>query len=146
MKFYQGVPQANARYFLADTGIGFDDCSAKTEEVPDKEFAASGTFVTEHQDIEAQAWNFYKFNVTDEDYQVIVNVAGETSEDDECGLKPGKSKIPSTLLSRDQPLPTMSWIQEAFPCLDSRSMFSERWTGFELDPSLRGISVKFVYY
>lgn len=46
-------------------------------------------YVIEHQDLEAKAWDYYKFNVTDKDYQIIANIAGEDSDDDECELQAG---------------------------------------------------------
>ena len=72
-------------------GLGFDDCSAKAIDIPDRAFAGSGMIVFEHQEIEAKAWDYYRFNVTENDYQIIANIAGEDSEDDECELQTGMS-------------------------------------------------------
>ena len=69
--------------------MAFDDCSAKAVDIPDSTFSASSMYVIEHQEIEAKAWDYYKFNVTDKDYQIIANIAGEISNDDECELQAG---------------------------------------------------------
>ena len=72
-------PQCTSR-----AGLGFEDCSAKVVNVTDGQFAASHTFAAEHEEIAAKAWNFYAFNVSQEDYQVVINVAGESDSPDEC--------------------------------------------------------------
>ena len=46
-------------------------------------------YVIEHQEIEAKAWDYYRFNVTEKDYQIIANIAGEDSGDEECELQTG---------------------------------------------------------
>ena len=77
-------------YFLlqpsihSPAGLGFEDCSAKVVNITDGQFAASHTFAAEHEEIAAKAWNFYAFNVSQEDYQVVINVAGESDSADEC--------------------------------------------------------------
>ena len=66
-----------------NTDLGFEDCSAKVTDVTDSQFS-SGSFFVEHEEIAAKAWNFYAFNVSGEDYQVVVNVAGELESGDAC--------------------------------------------------------------
>lgn len=41
-------------------------------------------YVKEHEQIKSRGWAYYAFNVTDDDYQVVVNVAEE--EDSKCKL------------------------------------------------------------
>ena len=74
--------------------LGFEDCSARTVAVPDSSFEGLHTFIQEHEVITAKAWTFYHFNITESDYQVIANVAGESSEDDRCELAvPGNANV-----------------------------------------------------
>lgn len=65
---------------INSAGLGFEDCSAKAFSVEDKQFASSHTFLAQHEEVGPKAWNFYAFNVTPEDYQVVVNFAEGTEE------------------------------------------------------------------
>ena len=72
------------RRLLLAAGLGFEDCSAKVTAVQDSAFAASGYYVSEHAELGPKASDFYKFNVSDEDYQIVVNIAGEKNGDSAC--------------------------------------------------------------
>ena len=63
-------------------GLGFEDCSAKITQVSDSELTQQNPYLKEHETVPAKGWAFYTFNVTQEDYQVVVNVAGE--QDSPC--------------------------------------------------------------
>jgi hypothetical protein len=62
--------------------LGFDDCSAKVTAIPDANLTIKKPFVVEHEELEVKGWSFYAFNVTADDYQVVVNLVGE--RDDNC--------------------------------------------------------------
>lgn len=50
--------------------------------IGDTELTVAKPFVKEHEVVETRGWSFYEFNVTDQDFQVVVNVAEE--EDSAC--------------------------------------------------------------
>ena len=64
------------------TGLGFEECSARVTPIADDELTTAKPFVKEHEMVETRGWSFYEFNVTDQDFQVVVNVAEE--EDSQC--------------------------------------------------------------
>jgi len=63
-------------------GLGFEECSATVTPIGDNELTIAKPFVKEHELVETRGWSFYEFNVTDQDFQVVVNVAEE--EDSAC--------------------------------------------------------------
>lgn len=63
-------------------GIGFEDCSARLTPIPDQQFQATHTFMAQHEPPEPAAWSFYSFNVSRDDYQIVINAAGESNKDD----------------------------------------------------------------
>lgn len=64
-------------------GLGFEQCSAKVTPIADAQLTTAKPYVKEHELVQTQGWNYYEFNVTEEDYQIVVNVAAE--EDAGCG-------------------------------------------------------------
>ena len=50
----------------------------------EQDVTSKKAYVKEHEHIKTRGWAYYAFNVTDEDYQVVVNVAEE--EDSACKL------------------------------------------------------------
>ena len=46
--------------------------------------------------MQTQGWNYYEFNVTEEDYQIVVNVAAE--EDSGCELHPLYAKQSTNII------------------------------------------------
>ncbi len=65
-------------------GLGFEECSATVTPIGDTELTIAKPFVKEHEVVETRGWSFYEFNVTDQDFQVVVNVAEE--EDSACEM------------------------------------------------------------
>ncbi len=65
-------------------GLGFEDCTARVTNVSDFDLLLGKAYAAQHQEVAPSAWNFYAFNVTDEDYQIVVNLAGE--KDSPCEL------------------------------------------------------------
>lgn len=57
--------------------LGFEDCSAKTEAVSGSQLSLTQPWMKQHEQLAPKAWSFYSFDVTPEDYQVVVNVAAE---------------------------------------------------------------------
>ena len=45
--------------------------------IADSELSASSAYAKEHELVQSQGWSFYGFNVSEQDYQVVVNVAAE---------------------------------------------------------------------
>ena len=43
----------------------------------DDELTTEKPYLKEHEEVQSRGWVYYAFNVTDEDYQVVVNVAEE---------------------------------------------------------------------
>lgn len=60
--------------------MGFEDCSARVEEAAG--LTQATPYVAEHVELTPKDWVFYSFNVTDEDYQVVINVDSEN--DTQC--------------------------------------------------------------
>lgn len=52
--------------------------------IADDELTADRAYLKEHEQVQTNGWVYYAFNVTNEDYQVVVNVAEE--EDSQCKL------------------------------------------------------------
>lgn len=75
---------ARQDYAVLAAGLGFEDCSARMIPVKEDSFAASGSFVSEHVKIAPKSWDFYSFNVTDDDYQIVANIAGENDGEVSC--------------------------------------------------------------
>ena len=65
-------------------GLGFAECTARVVAIADDELTVDRAYLKEHEQVQAHGWVYYAFNVTDEDYQVVVNVAEE--EDSQCKL------------------------------------------------------------
>lgn len=57
--------------------LGFEDCSARVEEAVG--LSQATPFVAEHVELTPKDWVFYSFNVTGEDYQVVINVDSENN-------------------------------------------------------------------
>jgi hypothetical protein len=57
--------------------------------VADSDLTLTKPFVKEHELLEVKGWSFYAFNVTHDDYQVVVNLAGE--KDEACKSLLGKA-------------------------------------------------------
>ena len=74
-------------YISAD--LGFEDCSARVIEADGLSQAAP--YVAKHQSLTPKDWAFYSFNVTDEDYQVVVNVDSENNT--ECASSDRKARF-----------------------------------------------------
>lgn len=53
-----------------------------TEVLPDTRTALEAFYLKEHEQVATLQWKFYAFNVTERDYQIVINVAGE--ETPEC--------------------------------------------------------------
>ena len=66
--------------------MGFEQCSAKVTPVAATELTTAKPIVKEHELVQTRGWNFYEFSVTENDYQVVVNVAAE--EDSGCESHP----------------------------------------------------------
>lgn len=64
--------------------LGFEDCSAELRSIPDHPASVDTFFLGQHEQVGPKQWQFYAFNVTQEDYQVVVNMAGEVTA--ECEL------------------------------------------------------------
>lgn len=80
------TPVKRFPYISAD--LGFEDCSARVIEADGLSQAAP--YVAKHQSLTPKDWAFYSFNVTDDDYQVVVNVDSENNT--ECASCDRKSK------------------------------------------------------
>lgn len=65
-------------------GLGFAECTARVTTIADDELTVNKPYLKEHEQVQTQGWVYYVFNVTDEDYQVVVNVAEE--EGSQCKL------------------------------------------------------------
>ena len=65
-------------------GLGFAECRARMVPLSDDELTIQKPYLQEHEEVQTRGWVFYGFNVTDEDYQVVVNVAEE--EGSQCKL------------------------------------------------------------
>ncbi|DBB04188.1 hypothetical protein WJX77_010421 [Trebouxia sp. C0004] len=72
-------------------GLGFEECSATVTPIGDNELTIAKPFVKEHELVETRGWAFYEFNVTNQDFQVVVNVAEE--EDSACGEASGYFEV-----------------------------------------------------
>ena len=78
-----GLPSAATLHALC-AGLGFEDCSAQVTMLAEQDVTSKKAYVKEHEHIKTRGWAYYAFNVTDEDYQLVVNVAEE--EDSACKL------------------------------------------------------------
>ena len=77
-------------------GLGFRECTARVTPIADDELTVDKAYVKEREQVQTRGWVYYAFNVTDEDYQVVVNVAEE--EGSQCKLHP-QSLMPEDTLS-----------------------------------------------
>lgn len=68
--------------YSCTVGLGFEDCSAQVTILEDTDLTNKKPYVKEHEQIKSRGWSYYAFNVTDDDYQIVVNVAEE--EDSTC--------------------------------------------------------------
>ncbi|KAK9810844.1 hypothetical protein WJX73_001470 [Symbiochloris irregularis] len=57
--------------------LGFEDCSARVIEASGSPQSVDAFYYKQHERLTPKAWNFYAFNVTPDDFQIVVNVAGE---------------------------------------------------------------------
>lgn len=65
--------------------LGFEDCSAKTEDITAAQLTLAKPYIKEHEELTPKAWSFYGFDVTPDDYQVVIDVSTEVSgKDDAC--------------------------------------------------------------
>ncbi len=65
--------------------LGFEDCSAKTEDITAAQLSLTKPYIKEHEELTPKAWSFYGFEVTPDDYQVVIDVSTEVSgKDDAC--------------------------------------------------------------
>ncbi|EIE26855.1 hypothetical protein COCSUDRAFT_39831 [Coccomyxa subellipsoidea C-169] len=65
--------------------LGFEDCSAKTDSVTAAELSLAKPYIKEHEELAPKAWSFYGFDITPDDYQIVINVATEAGgPDDAC--------------------------------------------------------------
>lgn len=58
-------------------GLGFAECTARVVPLADDELTTDKPYLNEHEEVQSRGWVYYVFNVTDDDYQVVVNVAEE---------------------------------------------------------------------
>lgn len=65
-------------------GLGFAECMARVVPIADAELTVARAYLKEHEQVQTHGWVYYAFNVTHEDYQVVVNVAEE--EGSQCKL------------------------------------------------------------
>ena len=63
-----------------DAVLGFEDCSARVEDISSEELTLSTPYVKRHEQLSPKSWSFYSFSVQPDDYQVVVNVATEKNE------------------------------------------------------------------
>ena len=71
--------------------LGFEDCSARVEDIGSAALTLSQPYVKQHEQLSPKSWAFYGFDVTPEDYQVVVNVA--TEKDTTCERRLGPSSM-----------------------------------------------------
>ncbi len=69
--------------------LGFEDCSARVEDISGAALTLSQPYVKQHEQLAPKAWAFYGFDIAPEDYQVVVNVA--TEKDATCAHPLGPS-------------------------------------------------------
>ncbi|KAL3154641.1 hypothetical protein ABBQ32_014088 [Trebouxia sp. C0010 RCD-2024] len=72
-------------------GLGFAECTARVVSIADDELTVDRAYLKEHEQVQTQGWAYYAFNVTHEDYQVVVNVAEE--EDSQCNKDYGSFRL-----------------------------------------------------
>ena len=60
--------------------LGFEDCSAKVEDIGSDKLTLATPYVKQHEQLYPKSWSFYSFNIQPDDYQVVVNVATEKNE------------------------------------------------------------------
>lgn len=78
-------------------GLGFAECTARVTPIADDELTVVTAYVKEREQVQTRGWVYYAFNVTDEDYQVVVNVAEE--EGSQCKLLCPQPLMPEGTLS-----------------------------------------------
>lgn len=78
-------------------GLGFAECTARVTPLADDELTVDKPYLKEREQVQTRGWVYYAFNVTDEDYQVVVNVAEE--EGSECKLLCPQPLMPEDTLS-----------------------------------------------
>lgn len=61
-----------------DVGVGLRDCSAAVFSILDSSFQEGRYYSHAHAVVDGGRWNFYAFNVTDDDFHVIVAAGLET--------------------------------------------------------------------
>ena len=60
-------------------GLGFEDCSARVTALSSEDLTSTKPYVKEHEEIQTRGGQYYSFDVSDRDYQVVVNIAEEES-------------------------------------------------------------------
>ena len=60
--------------------------------IANSELSTVKPYAKEHEVVQSQGWNFYEFNVSEQDYQVVVNVAAEA--DSACETLPMSPILP----------------------------------------------------
>lgn len=78
-------------------GLGFAECTARVTPIADDELTVDKAYVKEREQVQTGGWVYYAFNMTDEDYQVVVNVAEE--EGSQCKLLCPQPIVPEDPLS-----------------------------------------------
>lgn len=71
--------------------LGFEDCSAKMQNISSAELSLAKPYIKQHEVLAPKAWSFYSFDISPEDYQVVVNVATEVDDQNStcaCNLAP----------------------------------------------------------
>lgn len=57
--------------------LGFEDCSAKVEQLDNAHLSLSKPYIEQHEQLAPKAWAFYSFETKPDDYQVVINIAAE---------------------------------------------------------------------
>lgn len=76
-------------------GLGFAECAARVTTLADDELSMHKPYLKEHEQVQSRGWVYYAFNVTDQDYQVVVNVAEE--EGSQCKLLDHQPFLPADM-------------------------------------------------
>jgi hypothetical protein len=71
---------------LLFAGLGFEDCSASVQPVNSTELAVGHPYTADEQWVWPDHWRFYQFDVADDDFEVVVNVATEDMSKGAIGL------------------------------------------------------------
>ena len=94
-------------------GLGFEDCATRVTYVKDAQLAGQA-FSEPARPFAQGAWQFYAFNVSRDQYQVVVNVDAD----------PGSNCAPPLLLLRS----ALSTLPARYPGPQSSTWWSSTWT------------------